>query len=115
MRRTAMFLLATVIFLAVFLVAGASAEDPADVESRYNAQITKKIACCKCTAQLFNTCYNPRMQQLKQMRAEQAAFYEANRQSLVNAMMTDKVSPRPDAVDYYLITRFQKSGLRASR
>ncbi|MFO7837920.1 MAG: hypothetical protein R6X08_00280 [Desulfosalsimonadaceae bacterium] len=109
MKGITIFLFATAIFLAGFPAVGAFAEDPGDLEACYNAQITKKIECCKCTAQLFNTCCNRRMKQLKQMRAQQADFYEANREALVNAMMTDKVNPRPDAVEYYLISRFQKN------
>lgn len=93
--------------LGILVVANTYSGDDAGLKLYYNDYLSMKIENCKRTASLFDTCYNFRMYEVIKMRAEQAKFYEDNREELIDMMLLNGVGKKPHKIDYFLINQFK--------
>ncbi len=103
------FILTAVLVWTAAAAGPARGGDDSRLETYYNKYISGKIADCSRTASIFSKCCNTRMKKLVEMRASQARFYKENREKLVKEMLANGVGEKPYKIDYFLISRFQKS------
>jgi len=103
--------IALIVVLGLILVAGSASAGSSQLEHYYNDYITGKIYDCCKTASLFKEFRNCRMQELTEMRAAQAKFYEQNRTDLIKGMLRNDVRKDAHKIDYFLMTQF-KNGWR---